>query len=136
MFINVLLIAKQELRGKQEKVHDLEEELNKLRETCDAGTVKHAEELAKYRTTFEEELNGVITKHKEESDEMKLKLELLEKENGGLKDQMEKEKQNMKEMTGKENKNKGKKNEALLVELKNVKEQNEALKKELETQQK
>ena len=127
---------KRELSKLQNNNRELETELIQLREDCGNNDTKHAEEMTKTKSTFDEEIIALKEKQQAELVEMKSKVEVIEKENEEMKvaaakgkDEAEKRENDVKEKSGKEF-------ETLQVELKKMKEENENLKIELENAQK
>ena len=127
----LIIVVKKQLLAKQETETQLEEELHNLRDASSTKDETHLQELANNKARFEEEINGVKLKHQDEFNAMKVKLEQLEKENEETKELMEKQKGERKEIESE----KGEK-QNILIELKNAKEENEALRKELEAAKK
>lgn len=127
---------KRELSKQQNNNRELETELFQLRETCGNNDTQHAEEMAKTRSTFEEETSVLKQKQEAELVGMRSKVEEIEKENEKLKTVVAKEKDEADKRENEVKEKSGKEFETLQVELKKMKEENENFKIELENAQK
>lgn len=127
---------KRELSKKQNNNRELETELLQLREACGNNDTQHAEEMAKTRSTFEEETSVLKQKQEAELVGMRSKVEEIEKENEELKTVVAKEKDEADKRENEVKEKSGKEFETLQVELKKMREETENLKIELENAQK
>ena len=128
--------VKRELSKLQNNKHELETELVRLRESCGNSETQHAEEMAKTKATFEEEISALKEKQEAELMVMKSKVEAIEKENEELKVAVAKEKGEAERKENDVKERSGKEFETLQVELKKMQEENDNLKNELENAQK